>query len=822
MHIQSFISISCFAWAIVAHDVPRGLEERPTYTVTVQLSQCTTGLTTTSTSTTTATVRTTVYSSRPTSLAAPLASACAYWLENVKHRGIASFNEDAGNYTVFRNVKDYGARGDGVTDDTKAINLAISDGNRCAPGTCASSTTTPALVYFPPGTYIVSGAIVGYYYTQIIGNPNCLPVIKASSDFDDAWVIDGNQYGANGLGWGATNVFWRQIRNFVIDMTDIPATKSVYGIHWAVSQACSLQNIVFQMSSAPGTQHVGLFIEEGSGGFVTDLVFHGGLYGLYVGNQQYTMRNLTFYNAVTAIRQIWDWGWTYSGLSINNCQIGLNLTSLRVDKSQDVGSVVLYDSEIINTPIGIWTARNAGSTPASGGSLILENVALDNVNVAIQGINKEVILAGSTRSSKIAAWGQGHAYTATKGPLAFQTAINANRRPSNLTTGTRYYTRSKPQYEHLPMSRIISIRAAGATGDGKTDDTNAINGALQYAAKSGKVVFFDAGYYKVTRTVFVPAGSKITGEAYPVILSSGSFFADINNPKPVVQVGKSGDNGTVEWSDAIVSTQGAQAGAILIEWNLASNQKFPSGMWDVHTRIGGFAGSKLQAAQCPKTPTTTVTQANLDKDCIGAFQSVHVTKSAVSLYMENCWFWVADHDVDNPLLSQITVYAGRGLLVESINGNIWLVGTSVEHHVLYEYQLSQTKNIVMGQIQTETAYYQPNPDATIPFPTVAALNDPILSKGQNGWGLRIVSSSDVFVYGAGLYSFFANYNVSCAQQDVEDKCQSRIASIENSHVSVYNLNTVGATSMATVNGRDLANWADNKNNFVSTIAWLAT
>ena len=31
----------------------------------------------------------------------------------------------------------------------------------------------------------------------------------------------------------------------------------------------------------------------------------------------------------------------------------------------------------------------------------------------------------------------------------------------------------------------------------------------------------------------------------------------------------------------------------------------------------------------------------------------------------------------------------------------------------------------MGQIQTETAYYQPNPDATIPFPEDIALNDPV-------------------------------------------------------------------------------------------------
>jgi len=38
-------------------------------------------------------------------------SCAPYWMENIRHQGLASFNPDPGSYRVFRNVKDFGARG---------------------------------------------------------------------------------------------------------------------------------------------------------------------------------------------------------------------------------------------------------------------------------------------------------------------------------------------------------------------------------------------------------------------------------------------------------------------------------------------------------------------------------------------------------------------------------------------------------------------------------------------------------------------------------------------------------------------------------------
>jgi glucan 1,3-beta-glucosidase len=507
-------------------------------------------------------------------------------------------------------------------------------------------------VYFPAGTYLISSSIVPYYFTQLIGDPTAPPTLKATSGFSGFGLIDGDPYYTSDLNWVSTNVFYRQVRNFVIDTTNIAPATAATGMHWPASQASSLQNIVFNMPTASGVVHVGLFIESGSAGFATDLIFNGGATGASVGNQQYTMRNLTFNNCVTGIIQLWDWGWTYQGLSFNNVQTGIDITA-GGSSAIDTGSITVFDSSFTNVPVGISTVWDTSSSPATAGSIVLENVALSNTPVAVKGPSGTVLTGGTTT---ISAWGEGHSYTPS-GPTEFQGSVTPNNRPSALLSGSKYYTRSKPQYATLTSSSFVSARSSGAKGDGATDDSTALQNAINSAVSSGKAVWLDYGVYRVTKTINIPPSATIVGESYPIIMAAGSFFADMSNPQPVLKVGSSsGQSGYVELSDFVVGSQGAMAGAILIEWNLATSGT-PSGMWDVHTRIGGFTGSQLQVAQCPKTPSSS----SVNTGCIGAYMSMHVTSGASNLYMENNWLWSADHDIDDASNTQITVYSGRGL-----------------------------------------------------------------------------------------------------------------------------------------------------------------
>ncbi|KAF6815301.1 glucan -beta-glucosidase [Colletotrichum sojae] len=539
-----------------------------------------------------------------------------YWLPKFATSGKAPLMP--GDYEFFRDVKRFGAKGDGVTDDSDAIKAAVSAGNRCGKG-CSSTFASGALMYFPPGTYKICKPIIQLYHTQFVGNPNSHPVIKGCSDFKGIALIDANPYGPGGINWYVNqNQFFRQVRNFVLDMRDMPKDTRIQddipiaptGIHWQVSQATSLQNITFKMPRDSDATHVGIVTENGSGGFVSGTLFGKGLEPYAVGKR-------------------------YNGTNGNETS----------------------------------------------------------------GFIKDI-----------------------------------PNKPNGLLERGKLFLKSKPQYEKLGAEKILDAVSYGISNDGTGDQTTKINSFLKDAVAAKKAAYFPAGIYQVEGTVFIPKDSMIMG--------TGNYFEDIDNPKVIIKVGNEDEAGTLEISDMLFTVKGATAGAILMEWNIREINQGSVGMWDSHFRVGGAAGTDLDFANCPK----------------GQFN-------------EKC--------------------------------PSWFLGGGSEHHTLYQYQLYKASGgLYMGHFQTETPYCQPDPVTTKPFAPGKFPGDPTFddcAKNEPGcvaaWGTRVTDSEDIWVHGAGLYSFFSNYEQDCIPTRT---CQQRILEVEGSKdVVFYNIFTVGTAEAAT-------------------------
>ena len=814
----------------------------------------------------------------------------SYWLSQNSGQGsVLPFNTN--NYKVFRNVKDYGAVGDGITDDSAAINLTMYNGGRCGQG-CDSSTTQPAIVYFPPGTYSISKPMVMPYYTQVIGDAINLPTIKGLSTFEGIALIDSNPYipgvsNPDGSGinfYTNQNNFFRQVRNFIIDMTAMPevnpdGVSGPAGIHWQVAQATSLQNIVFNMLPKSDTnKQQGIFMENGSGGFMTDLVFNGGGLGASFGNQQFTTRNFTFNGCKTAMQVTWNWLWTFKSVKINNADIGIDMSNLLNGFNQSVGSIILLDSAITNSQVGIKTSYNTSSLPATAGTLAVQNVDFTGTPIAVVGADGATQILSGSRTVDF--FLQGDTYTpSNSGPSRVKRVPQApsspatdgcytmpngtsgaspsgstgapvltNSSPTNSTgpsvctaspipatasthvqaelnkpvlsdsllSNGAVFERSKPQYESVPASAFISVKSKGAKGDGVTDDSSAIQQILD-SATSDQIVYFDHGYYVVTKTIEIPKNIRIVGEIWPIILARGSFFGDQNTPQPVLRVGKDGDIGNVEISDMMVETAGPAPGAIMIEWNVQQASQGSAGMWDTHVRIGGTAGTDLQQTQCRGNTTDSKT---FKPECAGAFLMFHA-KQQSSGYMENCWFWVADHELDETGYNKLNIFNGRGVLIES-HGPFWLWGTSSEHSQLYNYQVSNAKDVFMGTIQTETAYMQAAPNALGGgFTPSSVYSDPDFADCttdtcKKTWGLRVTDSQNVFMYGGGLYSFFEDYSQDCL---LTEDCQQNMIDLQCSfNVNLLGITTKASVNMINVNGQPAVKGANHRNGFGHTVA----
>ncbi|KAL3428246.1 putative exo-beta-1,3-glucanase [Phlyctema vagabunda] len=706
-----------------------------------------------------------------------------FWMDQMDHtgnaRGYAPFLANYYTFPTYRNVLAYGAKNDGSGDSAPAIQKALNDdgrgGNRWSSGVV---TAMPAHVFLPGGTYTLNTQLDLRLGTIIMGDPQNPPILKAAAGFSGSTLIRGYDSAA---GQPETS-FMTALKNVVIDTTALDPAKQITALQWGVAQGCAIGNVKINMpSNSDG--HIGMNLAGGSTIAVTDMQITGGAIGIQNSNQQVNFKNIYFKFCRTAYGATGGFTSLLQNVVFETCGLGIDLSQ------GNHGNVVLLDSNSINSgPTVKFTESSASG--ARNNQVVIQNLKHDTTNPIAINSNGDTKLAAA---SSVDTWVWGNY---VPGGFVYGQSYTTTRSPALVDSSGKYVNKNAPTYAGYALDQFVNVKAVDGypvKGDGATDDSASLNAILAQAAANCKIVYFPYGVYVVKSTLFVPAGTRMVGEAWAVISGAGSVFKDASNPQPIVKVGNPGDVGVAQISDMRFTVAEPLPGAIIVQVNIAGGSPGDVGIWDTQVNIGGMADSTVHTS-CTNQDTTS---------CMAAFLAVHLTASS-SAYLQNIWVWTADHNLDGGPIQIIST--GRGVLVESTKAT-WLVGTGSEHHWLYNYNFNNAQNVFAGLLQTESPYMQGNGAvklAPAPWVAVAKYGDPDFSwcgggdgRCRTALGQNINGGSNLFLHNTASWAFFdgpwtGDYGTQCS-----GNCQTNMLRISGvpSHLYWYGIGTKSADTM---------------------------
>lgn len=367
--------------------------------------------------------------------------------------------------TLLFNVKDYGAKGDGTTDDTAAINAALT------------AATGVGGTYLPPGTYLIgtSAAVQIPSNTELFGRGN-LSVLKIAANPVVAPIV-------NAVNAGFTNVW---LHDFAIDgnkaaiTTATSANPDINGTTgtgnntalWMSSAvATPATNIYLDRLSVSNSVRLGIVLQSVQGGRVSQCTV--------TGNQRDGIT--LFYNCQNI--QITDNQVSYCG----DDHIGINAEDATSTGHTPLDITIRGNTIIGPSPRG----KGKGIAVRGGDRVTITGNVIDSTSEG--GINLHNY--NSTNLSHVSVSGN-TIHNCGSGGSAGKNGIVAQVNTSLYTaTGTR----GTLQYLTISGNTITACASAGIlidsgpTGQTPSGFTGAADGDIQYVTVSGNTVSGSTG-----------------------------------------------------------------------------------------------------------------------------------------------------------------------------------------------------------------------------------------------------------------------------------------------------------------------------------------
>jgi hypothetical protein len=159
---------------------------------------------------------------------------------------ISSINRPIGEkLNDFVSIKDFGVIGDGVTDDTAAINAAIADLFYAVNELEDSDIPKHVVLYFPAGVYIISDSILLYPYVSIVGAGIDKTIIRCAAGTTQtsmAQTVD--SVGATGANIGLNGYYPKHIN--ISDLTFDTNGNHLTILEMTRYQNCKIDTVKFK------------------------------------------------------------------------------------------------------------------------------------------------------------------------------------------------------------------------------------------------------------------------------------------------------------------------------------------------------------------------------------------------------------------------------------------------------------------------------------------------------------------------------------------------------------------------------------------------
>jgi sugar lactone lactonase YvrE len=574
----------------------------------------------------------------------------------------------------------FGARGDGVADDSSAIQRAIDR---------VQETVGQGVVFVPEGRYRVTRTIYVWPAIRLIGYGARRPVFllpPSTPGFQDPAAerqmifFTGNRPGsrppgapqppaggtasprgasaAGQPGDAGAGTFYSAMSNIDIEVGE--GNAGAVGVRGTYAQHCFLAHMDIRVGA-------GLAGVHDTGNVMEDVTFVGGTYGIWTRTPspgwQLTAVDVAFEGQrEAAIRE------TAAGLTL----VRPRFRNVPTAVSIDAGS---HDE--------LWI-KNGRMEDVSGPAVIVSQEANARTEINVENVTcRHVPTFALLRDSGKRFAAPGETYEATRFSHGLRFAdIGASPITSDVFETTAL--RAMPE---APASDLVplppgdtwgNVQSFGAKGDGVTDDTDAFRRAIAAHA----AVYVPMGSYIVSDTLTLRPDTVIIG-LHPlvtalVLADRTEAFQGVGAPKPMIEAPKGGANVLIGIG---VYTNGINPRAVGVKWMAGSR----SMMNDVRL-LGGHGTNNLDGTRANPYNNNRTADPDAARRWDSQYTSLWVTDGGGGTFF----------DVWTP-----SSFAMSGMLVSDTTTEGRIYEMSSEHHVRYEVQFRNAANWQVYALQTE-------------------------------------------------------------------------------------------------------------------------